>query len=143
MIMREVIVATCATVGMSGMLLGVLMMLATRAYLNRSSRRSRIIELIWGTNNEWHNGKPFDFVVANFIIPSSTFTAWRMKYGYTTQRQRSAGSFAFPALHQNQNYTALLNEFSAFAAWEAAKAIILFASFALLILGMGLDKGWW
>lgn len=143
MIMREVIVTTCAMMGMSGILLGVLMMFATRAYLNRSSRRNRIIELIWGTNNEWHNGKPFDFVVANFIIPSSTFTAWRMKNGLTTQRQRSAGSSAFPALHQNKNYTALLNEFSAFAAWEAAKAIILFASFSALILGMGLDKGWW
>ena len=76
MVMREVIVTTCAMMGMSGILLGVLMMFATRAYLNRSSRRNRIIELIWGTNNEWHNGKPFDFVVANFIIPpAATQTA--------------------------------------------------------------------
>ncbi|MBP7484422.1 MAG: hypothetical protein KA781_03865 [Aquabacterium sp.] len=143
MITRDSVVTTCAMMGMSGMLLGLLMMFATRAYLNRSSRRSRIIELIRGPHNEWHNGKPFDFVVANFIIPSSTFTAWRMKNGFITQRQRRAGSFAFPALHQNKNYTALLNEFSAFAAWEAAKAIILFASISALILGMGLDKGWW
>lgn len=141
--MRQLIVAACATIGMSGMVLGLLMMLATRTYLNRSSRRNRIIELIWGTHNEWHKGKPFDFVVANVIIPSSTFAAWRMKHGLTTPRQKAAGSFAFPALHQNKNYMALLNEFSAFAAWEAAKAIILFASFAFLILGMGLDKEWW
>ena len=132
-----------AVAGMTGFILGISMMFVTKHYLNHSSRRRRYIELIWGPDNEWHNGKRFDFVIANFIIPGSTFTAWRMKIGLMTRHQKAMGAHAYPALHMNSNYIKLLEEFRFFVRWECSKGLILVLSLGLVVAGMGLDKGWW
>ena len=132
-----------ATTSMTGAILGVMMMFITKFYLNRSTRRGRLIELIFGRNNTWYHGKEFDFVTANYVIPGSLFSAWRLKTGMITSRQKENGIYAYPSLHKNGNYLILIKEFRFFTIWEIAKAIIIISSLSLATIGMGLDKGWW
>ena len=78
---REVVSIALAFAGGIPLMLGVLMMFVTKSYLNNSKKKFRLIELIWGLDNEWHKGKKFDFVMAKYVISSSVFTAWSMKSG--------------------------------------------------------------
>ena len=126
-----------------GLLLGILMAFITKSYLNRSKRRQRYIELIWGTENQWHSGEKFDFFMANYVISSSPFTAWWMKSGFFTKKLKSKGSYLFPMLHREYNYLKLLDEFPFFVRWEFTKAILLLISVTLMVVIAGDDKGWW
>lgn len=140
---REDLIDLFAVVGMIGLLVGITMSVLAKVYLNRFAGRQRLIELIWGQNNELHQGKKFDFVMASIFVGGATFAAWRMKVGLQTKKQKKLGAYAYPELHKNGNYLKLLQEFSSFVWWEFARNSILLLAFFLLLIGMGLDKGWW
>lgn len=120
--------------GAGGILLGLLMMFVTTYYLNHSKRRARLIELVWGTENEYYRGKKMDWVMCNYVFSGSTFTAWRMKIGLTTKKQKQVGSYGYPMLHKNQNYLKLLTEFPFFVKWEASKIVFILLGFLCWIL---------
>ncbi len=93
------ILATLITGGIASLIFTPLMMLGTQIYLNRTVHRQRLIELVWGKDNNWYRGKKFDFVMANFVFSGSTFAAWRIKVGLLTKAQKKSGSYAYPNLH--------------------------------------------
>lgn len=140
---RESVSITLAFGGGIPLLLGVLMMFVTKYYLNNSKKRFRLIELIWGFDNEWHKGKRFDFVMANHVIPSCVFTAWLMNSGVASKELMTRGSFEFPMLHRDSNYEKLLNELRFFVRWELAKATLIFIGFLFGTIVVGMDKNWW
>ena len=140
---KEFFLSIVALISGVGLLLGVLMMFGTKYYLNHGKQRRRYIQLIWGVDNEWFEGRPFDFVMSNYVIPSSAITACLMNFGLASKRLKEKGSYAFPYLHRNDNYKILLREFPYFVLWEVSKAFILVLSLGLAGFGMGLDKGWW
>ena len=140
---EQKLIAIIAIAGGAGLLLGILMMFITKSYLNRLKRRKRYIELIWGTNNEWYNGEKFDFFMANYLVASSTFTAWWMRNGLLTAKLMRKGSYIFPMLHKDDNYIKLLHEFPFFVRWEFTKVIIIILSFAIIAVGMAREDGWW
>ena len=140
---EQKLIATIAIAGGAGLLLGILMMFITKSYLNRFKRRKRYIELIWGVDNEWYNGKNFDFFMANYLVASSTFTAWWMSNGLLTGKLMRKGSYIFPTLHKDNNYIKLLQEFPFFVKWEFVKVIIIILSFAITAAGMTREDGWW
>ena len=51
-----------------GGLIPLLMMVVTWLYVNKTPRKQRLIELGYGTNNDWYRGKKIDFVDANYIV---------------------------------------------------------------------------
>lgn len=112
-----------------GLLISFIMLFITKAYLNHSPRRTRLIYLLWGEDNEWHRGKPFDLVMANAVVAGSGIAAWRMKHHLITQKERVSGFYFFPNLHQENNYIKLLEEFKFFTIWETLKAILTIFSF--------------
>lgn len=118
-------------------------MFVTKYYLNNSKKRFRLIELIWGFDNEWHKGKRFDFVMANYVIPSCVFTAWLMNSGVASKELMTRGSFGFPMLHRGSNYEKLLNELRFFVRWELAKATLIFIGFLFGTIVVGINKNWW
>lgn len=136
----QLIIASVAGVSL---IFGIAMTFGTRVYLNRSRRRWRYIELIWGVDNEWYRGKKFDFLMAGIFVAGATFTAWRMKAGLQTKKQKQLGAYAYPELHKNGNYLKLLQEFSNFVLWEFARNAMLLLAMFLMLIGVGLDKGWW
>jgi hypothetical protein len=137
--LKNVIVITA----FCSLMLGFFTMFITKAYLNKSKRRQRLIELIWGVDNEYFRGKKFDFVMANYVIAGCIFTAWRMKKGYVTKTQKAIGSYGYPMLHTNQNYNKLLIEFSFFAYWETLKIMFTLIFFLSGGFVYGVDNGWW
>jgi hypothetical protein len=114
--------------------LGVMMMFVTTIYINRSKKRRRLIELGFGRNNEWYRGKKMDFFMANFVYSGITFTAWRMKVGLVSKKQKELGAYAFPELHKHNNYNKLLQEFPFFVKWEMTKMAIIFLGLICMAL---------
>jgi hypothetical protein len=131
------ILAGLITGGIASLILTPLMMLGTQIYLNRTTHRQRLIELVWGKDNNWYRGQNFDFVMANFVFSGSTFAAWRLKAGLLTKSQRKSGSYAYPNLHNNNNYNKLLSEFPFFVRWEFTKAgLIIYSLGSALLLSL-------
>lgn len=124
--MITLLLTTAASIGL---LTSFIMIFVTKAYLNNSPRRKRLIYLLWGEDNEWHRGKPFDLVTANAVVAGSGIAAWRMKHRLVTRKERALGFYVFPNLHQENNYIKLLDEFKFFTRWETVKAIITIFSF--------------
>ena len=56
------------------------MFIATWLYVNKTSRKQRLIELGYGTNNDWHRGKRIDFVDANYIVSLVTVVSYGMSF---------------------------------------------------------------
>jgi hypothetical protein len=134
-------IASLATIAI--FIISIAMMFGTKYYLNNSKRRKRFIELIWGTDNEWYNGKKFDVVMANIFVANAPLIAWRMKIGWITKKQMQLGAYAYPALHKNLNYLLLLEEFKFFVRWEAIKAMLLLVGILSMTIIYGLAEGWW
>lgn len=124
-------------------LIGIFMMFVTKCYVNRSKRRRRLIELIFGVSNGWYQGESFDLVMANLFVSGATFTAWRMKLGFVTKKQKEMGAYAYPALHKDFNYIKLLDEFKFFVGWEAVKAALIVISLLIGTIVYGFSEGWW
>lgn len=122
---------------------GIFMMFITKSYVNRSKRRKRLIELIFGVNNKWYRGEAFDLVMANLFVSGATFTAWRMKLGFISKKQKILGAYAYPALHKDFNYIKLLDEFKFFVRLEAVKATLVFISLLVGTIVYGFAEGWW
>ncbi len=140
---REALVTFLAIVGMSGILLGLLMMVGTTIYLNRSPRRFRLFELGYSRNSEWYKSGKVDFFTANYIMSHMLVAALRMRGGAGAERVRSAGSPLAPCIHLDRNYDKFLNEFPGFVRCELIKFFVIVISIALVATGMGLEKGWW
>ena len=131
------ILATLITGGIASLILTPLMMLGTQIYLNRTTHRQRLIELVWGKDNNWYRGQKFDFVMANFVFSGSTFAAWRIKVGLLTKAQKKSGSYVYPDLHNNNNHKKLLLEFPFFVGWEFTKAgLIIYSLGSALLLSL-------
>jgi hypothetical protein len=131
------ILGVLITGGIASLIFTLLMMLGTQIYLNRTVHRQRLIELVWGKDNNWYRGQNFDFVMANFVFSGSTFAAWRLKVGLLTEAQRKSGSYAYPNLHNNNNYKKLLSEFPLFVRWELTKAwLIIYSLGSTLLLSL-------
>lgn len=122
---------------------GIGMTFGTKLYLNRSKRRDRYIELVFGTDNDWYKGRRFDFLMAHLLGAPAILTAWRMRVGFVTEKQKSMGAYAYPMLHRNFNYLKLLNEFRLFALWEALKIVFLIAGVLGMLVVYGFSDGWW
>lgn len=127
----------------AGLILGLMMCIGTKVYLNRSKRRQRYIELIWGTDNEWYRGKKFDIFMANLFVANAPLIAWRMKIGWVSKRQMELGAYAYPALHRNLNYIKLLEEFKFFVRWEVVKTALLLVGLLSMGVGYGFAHDWW
>lgn len=126
-----------------GLLIGVLMMIGTTIYLNRSPKRFRLFELGYSTRCEWYASGRVDFFTANYVISHAAFAAVRMRGGWGSARARSHGSPLAPFLHIDGNYRKLLDECPEFVKWELIKIAVIVASLALAVIGMGIDKNWW
>ena len=130
------IIAALIIGGIASMAFALLMMLGTKIYLNRTRHRQRLIELVWGKDNNWYRGQKFGFVMANFVFSGSTFAAWRIKVGLSTKAQKKSGSYAYPNLHNN-NHKKLLLEFPFFVGWEFTKAgLIIYSLGSALLLSL-------
>lgn len=120
------IITFASIIGGVCLVLSLIMMIITWQYVNRSKKRRRLIELIWGRSNDWYEGKPFDFFMANYVISGCIFVAWRFKHNIVTKNQRHRGAVAYPNLHFDGNYLKLLNEFKFLTHWETVKIFMIF-----------------
>ena len=66
--------------GICFMLIPPPMMVVTWLYVNKTPRKQRLIELGYGTNNDWYRGKRIDFVDANYIVSLVTVVSYGMSF---------------------------------------------------------------
>ena len=118
------------------------MMVVTWLYVNKTSRKQRLIELGYGTNNDWHRGKRIDFVDANYIVSLVTVVSYGMSFRKNKLKKNVVLFSLAPNLHLHDNYDKLLDEFKFFSRWELTKYLFLFFGATSLFIGMGIDKGW-
>lgn len=140
---RDFIYDFSMAVTVFGLLIGIIMSIITKMYLNRLKTRRRFIELIWGVDNDWHKGKSFDFIMANVFAAGATFTAWRMQVGLQTKKQGEIGAYAYPELHRNNNYKKLLQEFPFLVRWEFTRNSLFLASTLGMLVSFGINNNWW
>lgn len=129
-----------AVVGMFG---GVVMMVGTTFYLNRSKDRFRLFELGYSKESIWYRKGGVDFFTANFVIGQMVLSGLRMRGGWGAERARRCGSSFAPNLHMDENYLKFLSEFPVFVGWELIK---LFFGLSFLVFGgiaYGIKSGWW
>lgn len=127
----------------TGLLIGVLMMIGTTVYLNRSPKRFRLFELGYSNRSDWYASGKVDFFTANYVISHTVVAAVRMRRGWGSERARRYGSPLAPFLHIDGNYNKLIHEFPGFVRWELIKISVIAASIVLTVIGMGIDKDWW
>ena len=121
------------------------MFIATWLYVNKTHRKQRLIELGYGTNNEWYRGKRIDFVEANWILPMmvvGSFVLRHLTYFIKRNKKPLQPFDLTPNLHNNENYLKLPKEFPFFYYWVLWTYFIMTFGMTVLFIGMGIDKGW-
>ena len=135
--------------GVCFMLIPLPMMVVTWLYVNKTPRKQRLIELGYGTNNDWYRGKKIDFVDANYLLPMIVFGAFvagnlyfviqrRKKQGKKTEAQFDL----IPNLHNDENYLKVKREFPFFYYWILTMFVLVAFGMTVLSIDMGIDKGW-
>ena len=124
------------------MLIPLPMMVVTWLYVNKTPRKQRLIELGYGTNNDWYRGKKIDIVDANYIISLSAVVSYGMRFRKNTLKKPVVLFSLAPNLHLHNNYDKLIDEFSFFVRWETVKYLLIAFGATTLFIGMGIDKGW-
>ena len=121
------------------------MFIVTWIYVNKTPRKQRLIELGYGTNNDWHRGKRIDFVEANWILPMMVIGAFVLRHltYFIKRNKKPLQPFDLtPNLHNNTNYLKLPKEFPFFYYW----VLTTFSSIAIGILcatfAGGIKNGW-
>ena len=128
--------------GVCFMLIPLLMMVVTWLYVNKTSRKQRLIELGYGIKNDWYRGKKIDIVDANYIISLSAVVSYGMRFRKNTLKKPVVLFSLAPNLHLHNNYDKLIDEFSFFVRWETVKYLLIAFGATTLFIGMGIDKGW-
>jgi hypothetical protein len=123
--------------------LAIIMMFATQVYINRSSRRERLLELGYGNPNPWSNGKKVDFFTANYMISHMVFAAWMMRKGWVHKRTMKNGAIMVSHIHLNKNYEKLFDEFPFFVKLEFTKMALLLIGLSAMFIGYGTAHDWW
>lgn len=118
------------------------MFIVTWLYVNKTPRKQRLIELGYGTNNDWYRGKRIDFVDANYVISLMAGVSYGMRFRKNKLKKPTVMFSLAPNLHLNENYNKLINEFGFFVKWESVKYILIIFGMTVLFIGMGIDKGW-
>ena len=125
-----------------GGLIPLLMMVVTWLYVNKTPRKQRLIELGYGTNNDWYRGKKIDIVDANYIISLSAVVSYGMRFRKNILKKPVVLFSLAPNLHLHNNYDKLIDEFGFFVRWETVKYLLIAFGMTVLYIGMGIDKGW-
>ena len=128
--------------GVCFMLIPLPMMVVTWLYVNKTPRKQRLIELGYGTNNDWYRGKKIDIVDANYIISLSAVVSYGMRFRKNTLKKPVVLFSLAPNLHLHNNYDKLIDEFGFFVRWETVKYLLIAFGMTVLYIGMGIDKGW-
>ena len=118
------------------------MFIVTWLYVNKTPHKQRLIELGYGTNNDWYRGKRIDFVDANYVISLMAGVSYGMRFRKNKLKKPTVMFSLAPNLHLNENYNKLINEFGFFVKWESVKYILIIFGMTVLFIGMGIDKGW-
>ena len=128
--------------GVCFMLIPLPMMVVTWLYVNKTPHKQRLIELGYGTNNDWYRGKKIDIVDANYIISLSAVVSYGMRFRKNTLKKPVVLFSLAPNLHLHNNYDKLIDEFGFFVRWETVKYLLIAFGATTLFIGMGIDKGW-
>lgn len=140
---RELLLDLSMSLAVAGIAIGLLMMIGTAAFLNRSPKRFRIFELGYSKDSAWYKNGKVDFFTANYVINHVVIAGLRLRSRSATEHLRRNGSPLAPFIHLNENYNKLFNEFPIFVKWELAKVAIIIPSLLFGLIGVGLNKGWW
>ena len=125
-----------------GGLIPLLMMVVTWLYVNKTPRKRRLIELGYGTNNDWYRGKKIDFVDANYIVALVPAAAFGMIFRKKILKMKLKKLLLVPNLHNDENYLKVRHEFPFFYYWILTMFVIVTFGATTLFIGMGIDKGW-
>ena len=125
-----------------GGLIPLLMMVVTWLYVNKTPRKRRLIELGYGTNNDWYRGKKIDFVDANYIVALVPAAAFGMIFRKKILKMKLKKLLLVPNLHNDENYLKVRHEFPFFYYWILTMFVLVVSGMTVLSIGMGIDKGW-
>lgn len=140
---RELIFDLSMLIAVVGIFFGVLMMIGTAIYLNRSTKRFRIFELGYSKDSDWYRKGKVDFFTANYVINHTAIAGLKLRSAKENSKLKLFGSPLAPNLHIDGNYDKLFEEFPFFVKWELFKLLIIIFSLLFAIFGIGLNKGWW
>ena len=118
------------------------MMVVTWLYVNKTPRKQRLIELGYGTNNDWYRGKKIDFVDANYIVALVPAAAFGMIFRKKIFKMKLKKLLLVPNLHNDENYLKVKREFPFFYYWILTMFVLVVSGMTVLSIGMGIDKGW-
>ena len=125
------------------------MMAVTWLYVNKTPRKQRLIELGYGTNNDWYRGKRIGFVDANYVLSMivvGAFVGSKLHFLIVRRKKqgkKTEGQFDLtPNLHQDENYLKVKREFPFFYYWILTMFVLVMFGATSLFIGMGIDKGW-
>ena len=124
------------------MIIPIPMMIVTWLYVNKTPRKQRLIELGYGTDNEWYRGKKIDFVDANYVISLMSGAAIGMIFRKNILHMKLKKLLLVPNLHNTENYLKLRNEFPFFYYWELFKYLFIAFGMTFLFIDDGISKGW-
>ena len=128
--------------GVCFMLIPLPMMVVTWLYVNKTPRKQRLIELGYGTNNDWYRGKKIDFVDANYIVALVPAAAFGMIFRKKIFKMKLKKLLLVPNLHNDENYLKVKREFPFFYYWILTMFVLVVSGMTVLSIGMGIDKGW-
>ena len=119
----------------------LLMFIGTWLYVNKTPRKQRLIELGYGTNNDWYRGKWIDFVDANYIISLMPGVAYAMRFRKGILGKDIPDMTLTNKQEYDNNYNKLIYELKFFIRWELIKYFLIFFGITILLIGISLNKG--
>ena len=131
--------------GVCFMLIPLPMMVVTWLYVNKTPRKQRLIELGYGTNNDWYRGKKIDFVDANWVLPMivvGSFVLSHLTFFIKRHKKPLQPFDLTPNLHKDENYLKLPLEFPFYYYWVLSMLFMMLFGMTVLFICMGIDKGW-
>ena len=127
------------------MIIPIPMMIVTWLYVNKTPRKQRLIELGYGTNNDWYRGKRIDFVDANWVLPMMVSVAfvWKKLSFLLKRHKKPLQPFDLtPNLHKDIYYLKLPIEFPFFYYWVLTCFSFMIFGMLILTIDTAINKGW-
>lgn len=125
------------------MIVPLIMGIIAMMFLNQKKHKVRISTLLFGKSHEWSQGKGWiGLMDVGYIINIGFVGAWRMNITINKFHRKQEPAIMFPALTVDNNYLKLITEYRGYLYLTMITTVLMLFGFAILGIGMGIDKGW-